>query len=482
VRIFVRALLSLAAILLPAVATSGQPNVVVLLADDLGWNDVGYHNPSVRTPQIDRLAAEGLELDRFYVEPTCSPTRASLMTGLFSIRHGVNMPIQWYTENGLPLEFKILPQHFKEAGYTTHLVGKWHLGHGIRDYLPNQRGFDSFYGFVGGAVGYYDHLFMGGIDWQRDGATVAEEGYATELIAQEASRIVAESGETPYFLLVSFNAPHTPIQGPGGEREEHEGRRTYLEMVGALDAAIGRVMDAVRSADAAAGTLVLFASDNGGQEPVPFWKEWLIPPTADGFADNGMLRGDKGRVYEGGIRVPAVIWWPGTLDSGERLDQPIHVADLLPTLGEAVGFEVEDLDGQSQWSSLMSGKGEPRRAFIVSNMGSEAMIDWPWKLVKEASLPFVPEFFASETYHLYDLRADAEEAEDLATVRPDVFDRMREDLEGRARRNVIELDFSQDAGYFGGSVSRKAWAEALREGARSDRLESESGPSTRMDE
>ena len=458
-----RALATVSALLLPPAAASGQPNVVILLADDLGWNDVGYHNSSVRTPNIDRLAKQGIELDRFYVDPTCSPTRASLMTGLFSTRHGVNVPIQWHTENGLPLEYKILPQYFKEAGYSTHLVGKWHLGHRRRDYLPNQRGFDSFYGFVGGAVGYYDHLFAGGIDWQRDGVTVEEEGYTTELIAREAARVIKESAGGPYFLLVAFNAPHTPIQGPGGARAEHEGRKTYLEMAGALDTAIGRVMEALREANQLTDTLVLFASDNGGQEPVPFWMEWLIPPTADGFADNGILRADKGRVYEGGIRVPAAIWWPGTLDSDVALEQPLHVADLLPTLAEAVGFPVADLDGESQWSSLISGEAKPRRAFIVSNMGSEAMIDWPWKLVKEASLPFVPEFFASETYYLYNLELDPEEIEDLAATQPEVFGRMKKDLQGSVRRNVIELDFSQEAGHFGGGVSRKAWAESLLE-------------------
>lgn len=441
----------------------GNPNVVILLADDLGWKDVGYHNASLHTPNIDKLAEEGVELNRFYVEPTCSPTRASLMTGIFSTRHGVNVPIQWQTENGLPLEYKILPQYFKEAGYSTHLVGKWHLGHTARAYLPNQRGFDSFYGFVGGAIGYYDHLFAGGIDWQRDGVTVEEQGYATELLANEAKRVIKESSGRPYFLMVAFNAPHTPIQGPGGRRAEHEGRKTYLEMVGALDTAIGEIVEALKEADGLDNTLLLFASDNGGQEPVPFWMEWLIPPTADGFADNGLLRAGKGRVYEGGIRVPAAIWWPGVLESDVPLEQPLHIADLLPTLAEAIGFPVADLDGESQWSALISGEARERRPLIVSNMGSEAMIDWPWKLVREVSLPFVPDFFASEDYYLYNLALDAEEAEDLAAIQPEVFERMKRDLKGRPRRSVIKLDFSQEPGYFGGEVTRKAWAESLQE-------------------
>ena len=458
-----RALWMVLALLLSPSGASGKPNVVILLADDLGWNDVGYHNSKVQTPNIDRLAQQGIELDRFYVDPTCSPTRASLMTGLFSTRHGVNVPIQWYTENGLPLEYKILPEYLKEAGYSTHLVGKWHLGHQSRDYLPNQRGFDSFYGFLGGAVGYYDHLFAGGIDWQRDGVTLDEEGYTTELMAREAVRVIRESKGSPFFLLVAFNAPHTPIQGPGGARSDHEGRKTYLEMARSMDTAIGQVIEALANTNQLAETLLLFASDNGGQEPVPFWMEWLIPPTADGFADNGELRGAKGTVYEGGIRVPAAIWWPGTLDSGAVLEQAFHVADLLPTLAEAVGFPVSELDGESQWSSLISGEVKPRQAFIVSNMGSESLIDWPWKLVKEASLPFVPDFLAGEEYFLYDLERDPGEARDLAASETEVFARMKEELQASMRRRVIEVDFSQDAGHFGGGVSREAWAESIRD-------------------
>ena len=437
-----------------------KPNVVILLADDLGWNDVGYHDSTLRTPNIDNLAKRGIELNRFYVDPTCSTSRASLMTGSFATTHGVNVPIQWYTKTGLPLEYKILPQFFKDAGYSTHLVGKWHLGHHTQAYLPNRRGFDSFYGFLGGGIGYYDHVFAGGIDWQRNGVTLEEEGYSTELIAHEATRVIEQNSGQPYFLLVAFNAPHTPIEGPGGKKPEHDGRNTYLEMVGSMDKAIGQIVSALTKQGDLANTLVIFFSDNGGQEPVPFWMEWLVPPTADGFANNGPLRGNKGTIYEGGVRVPAAIWWPNVLESERALDQPFHVADLLPTLGDAVGFTPLDLDGESQWQSLISEQQGPRAPFIVANMGSEAMIDWPWKLAKEVSPPFVPEFLASDDYYLYRLDRDPGETNDLAVTHPQVFERMATDLGSRPRRSVIPLDLSQARRAFDG-ITRGPWAESV---------------------
>ena len=462
IQVMLRMLLTLSIFVLFPSIVFGKPNVVILLADDLGWNDVGYHNSAVHTPNIDKLAKQGIELNRFYVNPTCSPTRASLMTGLFATTHGVNVPIQWHTETGLPEEYKILPQYFKDAGYSTHLVGKWHLGHYTEAYLPTHRGFDSFYGFLGGAIGYYDHMFGGAIDWQRNGITVEEEGYTTELIAREAIRIIENSSEQPYLLLVSFSAPHTPLQAPGGPLPEHEGRKTYLEMVDSLDSAIGGIIEALTERDTLTNTVIIFSSDNGGQEPVPFWLEWLIPPTADGYADNGMLRADKGKVYEGGVRVPASIWWPGTLESVQPLEQPVHIADLLPTLAEVIGFPVPPLDGHSQWQSLTSGRQEQRRPLIVANMGSEALIDWPWKLIKDAPLPFVPALFADDDYYLYNLAQDPGETMDKAVARPDVFKRLTRDLQGRARRTAIELDFRRDGASFGGEITRKSWAESVR--------------------
>jgi arylsulfatase A-like enzyme len=444
-----------------SVATA-KPNVVILLADDLGWNDVGYHNPDVTTPNIDEIAKEGLELDRFYVNPTCSPTRASLMSGMFANSHGVNFPVQWHTEVGLPLEYKTLPEYFRQAGYTTHLAGKWHLGH-HDGYLPNQRGFDSFYGHLMGGIGYYDHVFSGGLDWQRDGVSLVEEGYSTDLIADEAIRIISTPSDQPFLLYVSFNAPHTPIEGPGGKKEGHQGRRTYLEMVTHLDESIGKIVSALRRSSLLENTVIVFASDNGGLASVGWFLEFMMPPLRDGFGDNTPLREGKGLVSEGGVRVPAAIWLPDQIASDKRLMQPMHIADLLPTLAELVGFEVPAIDGVSQLSNLLTGEETQRPPFVVSNAGDEALIEWPWKLIKDAPLPFIPDFLGSVDWYLYNILEDEGESLDLAASEPERLRRMKQALQRYPHRSVVELDTSKEFDSFGGDITRAPWTEISTE-------------------
>jgi arylsulfatase A-like enzyme len=184
------ALVLLATVPSAAADAPKRPNVVIILADDLGWRDVGYHGSEIATPRLDRLAAEGVVLDRFYAQPTCSPTRAALMTGKAPLRLGVVSPLSKNNPTGLPLGERLLPEHLREAGYQTFLTGKWHLGHRHRDYLPTARGFDHFYGHATGGIGYWDHVHGGGLDWQRNGETLREEGYSTHLIADEAVRLI----------------------------------------------------------------------------------------------------------------------------------------------------------------------------------------------------------------------------------------------------------------------------------------------------
>ena len=189
------------------------------------------------TPNIDTIARSGVAFDRFYVNPTCSPTRASLLTGQFSTTHGVNGPIQWHSKQGLPLEWPTLPGFLKQAGYQTHLVGKWHLGNADTAYWPQQRGFDSFYGHLNGGIGYFDHIFSGGVDWQKDGVTLREQGYTTDLIRDAAIELIENRSQDdePLFLFVSFNAIHTPIEEPDTPDKTHQGRATLLRMISSLD-------------------------------------------------------------------------------------------------------------------------------------------------------------------------------------------------------------------------------------------------------
>ena len=195
--------------------SKGAPNIIIILTDDLGWGDVSYNGGPISTPNIDKLSNNGVQMNRFYSAPTCSPTRAALLTGINSLAVGVIRPIDNPTADryGLPLKYKIMPQFFKDAGYQTALSGKWHLGMFSDEYLPRNRGFDSTYGHLGGGIGYFDHAVAGRMDWHRNGEILYEDGYSTTLIADEAIRIIKNKSEdSPLFLYIAFNAPHTPIE------------------------------------------------------------------------------------------------------------------------------------------------------------------------------------------------------------------------------------------------------------------------------
>ena len=451
-----------------------RPDVLLFIADDLGWNDIGYHNPEIQTPNIDKLAREGTVLERFYVNPTCSPTRASLMTGKFATTVGMDAPIQWHTEGGLPLDERTLADHMREAGYQTYLIGKWHLGKTLPEQFPTSRGFDHFYGLLNGAIGHYDHVYSGGLDWQRDGKTVEEEGHATDLISREASNIIrARDPDRPLFLTVSFTAPHIPLEPPPGATDLYadipdENRRKLLGLITHMDSAIGSILETLEDERMTDDTLVVFMSDNGGQLYAGMLFEFMLPALRDGAANNDPLRSGKGFVFEGGIRVPAALRWPGHIKPGSIVEQPIFVADLLPTLGEVAGNPIDEstIDGQSQWYSITTGELRERRPFLVSNLGSQAWIDWPWKLVMEVSLPMVPEFLRSTTYSLYHLEADPEERYDLSEQHPKRFEALKVALAAAPRRAGVELDLDQENDTFGGEITRPPWAEVAHENER----------------
>ncbi len=444
-------------------ATSiSKPNMVILLVDDLGWGDVGYHNEDAVSPHIDGIAAQGVEFDRFYVNPTCSPTRASLLTGLFSTTHGVKGPIQWHSSEGLPLQWQTLPEYLKGVGYQTHLVGKWHLGNANTAYWPQQRGFDSFYGHLNGGIGYFDHVFSGGLDWQKNGVSLREEGYTTDLIKNAAINIIEArtAGDAPLFLFVSFNAIHTPVEEPKDASVEHQGRATLLRMISALDDAVGDVVEAIMNQSWGKDTVIVFASDNGGSSPKPWLFELLIPPMRDGFSNNGSLKQGKGSVFEGGIRVPAAIWWPGKMESSEPFTQAVHIADVLPTLTDIAGLTINSVDGRSIKAALLGESPLPAKPFVVANFDSEALIDWPWKVVREGSLPVMPDFLKSDTWYLHNIETDPGELENLKEQLPQQFEKMREALLAVPRSKSVQFATDQPWDTFGGEETRAPWAEA----------------------
>ena len=394
---------------LPERAEAATPlNVVTIVADDVGWGDMGFHGSKIRTPCLDRLAGEGVRLDRFYVNPICSLTRAALMTGQFTRRTGVN------NGSGLPLDYRTFPQEFHEAGWQTWMCGKWHLGGAPdnafpgREYHPDKRGFDHFYGLLGGAVDYYEHINhqTGMLDWWRDGAPAKDEGYSTELLADEAmKRIKSRDRSKPFLLHLAFNAAHGPLDLPPG-KSASRGEAMYAAVVESMDAAIGRVMAALADEQLADSTIVLFFCDNGAQE--------------GRGGSNAPLRGAKGGAYEGGVRSAALIRGPG-LKAGTVSQQWMFAGDVWPTLAAAAGVNpkpTKPFDGVNVWASLTKNEVITRPGFEVGARDL-AWLSAPWKLVQQTD----------GTRELYDLTKDPGEAKNLAAEQPDIVGKLAAEWE-----------------------------------------------------
>ncbi|MEC9092523.1 MAG: arylsulfatase [Planctomycetota bacterium] len=403
-----------------------HPNLVIFVADDLGWNDVGYHGSEIQTPNIDQLTRQGIELDRFYVYPFCSPTRTALLTGRSPLSLGITRPLGGGAL--LPLDEHLLPQTLKAAGYQTLMSGKWHLGNRNEAALPHKRGFDSFYGHTGGFIDYYTHQRGGGLrrrpggsqpentpapDWQRNGKTLIEEGYSTQLIGKEAVRLLQKRNKNqPTFLYVTFNAPHTPLQAPQEFIDrystlENQNRRVFAAMVDAMDEEIGKILKVIDEEKMRENTIVLFMSDNGG--------------VARGGASNEPLAKGKGSVYEGGIRVPAVIRWPGVLPKGQKTDQLITAHDLFPTLATALKVKPRNSKpfyGEDLWQSLVAGKVRPHPDVIIASQAI-AIFHKQWKMIQTESVNG-----GAPYRELYLITADAQEQFNLASSYPDLTEEL----------------------------------------------------------
>jgi arylsulfatase B len=443
---------------LSAAGTAARPNIVILLADDLGWADVGYHDSEIETPNIDQLSREGTRMERFYSCPVCSPTRASLMTGRSPIRFGaMYFVIRPWAKYGVPVEEHFMPQTFQAAGYQTAITGKWHLGHSEVKYLPNSRGFDHAYGHLNGAIDYFTHERDGGLDWNRNGKSLREEGYSTDLIAAEAIRVIKGRDKAkPLFLYMPFNAPHAPLEAPkellakyANVRDKDPKRRPYAAMVDRLDTAIGRVLATLDEEGMRDNTLVLFFSDNGG-------------PLAEG-ARNAPLRNGKASTFEGGTRVPAIVRWPGHVKEGARSNLRMSAFDVFPTLAGAAGVKPRNtlpLDGRNLWPAISTGRVEPREDLLMAvDNGPRTYYcvhHGDWKLVRE-------EARASHQMKDYLFRPmeDPSESNDLASGHPDIV----KDLVARLDKwralypagGVRAFD-PQPEGY----AAPKLWAEAAR--------------------
>ena len=410
-------------------APAKRPNLVILVADDLGWNDVGYHGSDIRTRAIDRLAKSGVQLDRFYVCPICSPTRAGLLTGRYPHRFGLrDTVIPPWRKFGLNLSEQTLPEVFAKAGYKRRAcIGKWHLGHYKRAYHPIERGFTHFYGHYNGAIDYFTHLREGERDWHRNFEPSADAGYSTELLGDEAVRFIKGSPEgEPFLLYLPFNAPHGPLQAQrkyldeygydekagtfkkkgaakddyGAEGQGNRKRQTFAAMVTAMDTQIGRILDTLDSEGLAENSIVLFFSDNGATLKIG--------------GSNKPLPGAKHSVHEGGVRVPAVIRWPAGLHGSRKFDTLMGYIDVLPTLLGLAGREKpgggKPLDG-IDLSGVLRGKTKaPDRTFYL---GQKAVISQQWKLIEGK---------------LYRIDTDPTERKDVSAANPAVLSRLAKQL------------------------------------------------------
>ena len=423
-----------------------KPNVVIILTDDLGWGDVSYHGGHIPTPNIDQLAKDGIELNRFYSNPICSPTRASLMTGLHIFNHGVVRPFMnpAAEQTGMPPELKIMPQYFYEAGYQTALSGKWHLGTAKEEFWPTNRGFERSYGHMTGGIGYFDHTAAGRLDWHRNESTLREEGYSTELIAKEAINIIKNKDQNrPLFLYVAFNAPHTPIEAPLKDIEkfsyfEDERDQVYAANVNALDNEIGRIIKTIKTEGLLEETIILFFSDNGPVFDINPIVKVIAPNLINAKGSTAGLSGSKTSAKEGGIRVPAVIWWKGVIEN-EKSEQFFFVQDVLPTLLTAASIKTSNadkFDGEDKWSNLLTGQiVPPKNAFIGARLISDerALFNDQWKLYSARPV-LVP---VSASYQLFNIIKDPFEKNDLAEKEPEIFNTMKKTINAYIERDVV---------------------------------------------
>ncbi len=414
-----------------AFADDTPPNIVFILADDLGYGDLGcYGRQDIRTPRLDAMAAAGVRFTAHYANgPECSPTRAAFLTGRYQQwvgglecaigtgnvgRYDDAIRLRESNDLGLPASIPTLPRALKQAGYQTGIFGKWHLGYEPK-FAPKHHGFDQSYYCIGGGMDYFHYLdTVAGYNLFRDGQPIRDEGYFTDRMTEEALAFIQSDRESPYFLYLPYTCPHSPFQGPK-DRQPHplplnsklwnQGTAppdVYLAMIERMDTRIGEVLDAVDD-----NTLVIFAGDNGGTKS----------------ARNAPYRGIKGSTFEGGIRVPAIAYWPQRLKAGTSCDVPTLTFDWTKTFADISGAEFpnsHDLEGVNVLS-ILEGNTPKRTLYWRKPRGSQI-----WKGVRDGNLKYVADQKGnSEREYLFDLSVDESESKNLLESRPGDAQRLR---------------------------------------------------------
>jgi arylsulfatase A-like enzyme len=404
----------------PSPVRANSPNIIVIVSDDQGYADVGFHqSKEIKTPNLDALARSGVICTAGYVTfPVCSPSRVGLLTGRHGARFGydTNPGDQSATDaHGLPLSERMIPELFNPYGYVTGMVGKWHLGT-REQFHPNRRGFQEFFGFLGGGHRYMDwtendkNAYTAPILRNSDRVSGIEGRYLTEVFSDEACAFVERHKAKPFFLYLAYNAPHEPLQAPQKYLDRYPGltgrRKTYAAMVSALDDGVGQLREKLKALGLEKNTLVFFFSDNGG-------------PTNDNASSNLPLRGHKSQVFEGGIRVPYVVSWPGTLPAGTRYPQPVSTLDILPTMLGAVEANTDEMPSREGVNLLpfLTGKTSAAphdRLYWRHINGSWAIREKQWKLVRDPRGQRL----------LFDIESDRSETKNVSAAHPEIAARL----------------------------------------------------------
>lgn len=402
---------------------SGKPNIILIMADDLGYGDIScYGNTSINTPNLDQMAAEGIRFTDFHSNgAVCSPTRAALMTGKYQQRTGVGGVITAarHRNVGLSIEEITIADELKKYDYTCGIFGKWHLGYPA-EYNPSLQGFDTFVGFVSGNVDYHAHIDQEGyLDWWNDTTINNEEGYTTDLITRYGVDFIKENKDKPFFLYLPHEAPHYPFQRrvdkvmrelgqPGTAKVPTDSIQSiYKEMVEVMDEGIGRIMQTLKETGLDDNTIVIFCSDNGAAK----------------YGDNGVMRGFKASVYEGGHRVPAIVRYSQQIKAGTVSDQPVLTMDLLPTMLDFISEEPsgKNIDGISIKNLLLHQEELPERDLFWSFGNKNAIRSGNWKLVSN-------KIKDKERIELFDLSSDISEENDLAMQKPEIVQQLKQKL------------------------------------------------------
>jgi arylsulfatase A-like enzyme len=408
---------------MPATASPDRPNLLFILADDLGYGDLScYGRPDFQTPVLDQMAREGMKFTSAYAAaPVCTPTRCAYITGRYPqrLQVGLQEPLKHgQTSIGLPPDHPTIASLLKKAGYRTSLVGKWHLGW-LPEFGPNRHGFDEFFGMLSGAADYFTHVAAdapggehGGPDLWENLTKIERSGYLTDLFTDRAVEFLARPHSEPFLLSLQYNAPHSPWEGPADGPMNHQdhgsgpmveggSRAIYGEMMKSMDAGIGRVLAALKKHDLEKNTIVIFTSDNGGER----------------YSYNWPFSFQKMYLWEGGTRVPAIVRWPGVVPAGQVSDQAVITMDWTATMLALAGASADaayPLDGENLMPVLTGKRSEYQRTLFWRTVLRDSARMGRWKYLKD-----------SGEEHLFDLANDPGEKAELRTKHPEVFAEIR---------------------------------------------------------